>query len=157
MYDYVNLCFFLANLPSVLITSPLSPFSTLPSIVFSLHLSLGPLTSLLSVQQPARYLVSSSTTFTLTPPLRLSFVRPHLEYCSAIWEPTAQTLKRSLESVQLFALKLASKFHPQLIPSLQSHFSGLLSLLCQAHSTFEKCPLFTYEYNYMGVCICSDN
>ena len=50
-------------------------------------------------------------------------VHPHLEYCSAIWAPSSPSLCHSIESVQNFALKLASKFRPSLKSSLQSSFN----------------------------------
>ena len=65
--------------------------------------------------------------------LYLSLVRPILEYCSIIWDPSSSTLSHSLESIQLFALKIASRFHPSLIPSLQSEFN--LSSLRRVRTT----------------------
>ena len=107
----------------------------------------GLTTSLLSAQKLANYLDSSSVTSTLTPPLLhssssiiISLVRPHLEYCSLIWDPSSPTLIRSLESVQLFALKLASKFRPFLIPSLKSQFN--LPSLASRRSYFKLIFLF---------------
>ena len=55
--------------------------------------------------------------------LYVSLVRPHLEYCSAIWAPSSPSLCHSIESVQNFALKLASKFRPSLKSSFQSSFN----------------------------------
>ena len=55
-----------------------------------------------------------------------SLVRPILEYCSPVWSPHSISISNSLESVQSFALKLASKFHtpasspPLSLPSLSS-------------------------------------
>ena len=69
-----------------------------------------------------RHFYSHSSPSTLIK-LYISLIRPHLEYCSLIWDPSSPTLIRSLESVQLFALKLASKFRPFLIPSLKSQFN----------------------------------
>ena len=47
----------------------------------------------------------------------------HLKYCSSIWDPTStSTLSQSLEFVQLFALKLASRFRPHMIPATQFYF-----------------------------------
>ena len=77
--------------------------------------------------------------------LYVSLVRPHLEYCSPVWESSSTSLSHSLESVQHFALKLASKFRPSLIPSFQSQFnlSSLASRrrhACQAHSPLQISP-----------------
>ena len=55
--------------------------------------------------------------------LYVSLVRPHLEYCSAIWAPSSPSLCHRIDSVQLFAIKLASKFRPSLISSIQSCFN----------------------------------
>ena len=54
--------------------------------------------------------------------LYLSLVRPILEYRSIIWYPSSPTLSQSLDSVQHFALKIAAKFRPSLIPSILSSF-----------------------------------
>ena len=55
--------------------------------------------------------------------LYLSLVRPILEYGSIIWDPSSPTLSQSLDSVQRFALKIAAKFRPSLIPSILSTFN----------------------------------
>ena len=41
--------------------------------------------------------------------LYLSLIRPHLEYCSSVWDTSSSTLISSLEKLQHFALKLCSK------------------------------------------------
>ena len=74
-------------------------------------------------------------------------VRPHLEYCSLIWDPSSPTLIRSLESVQLFALKLASKFRPFLIPSLKSQFN--LPSLASRRSYFKLIFLFKLSHELL--------
>ena len=48
---------------------------------------------------------TSSTLLTLY----FTLVRPILEYCSVIWDPSSLTTISALESVQCFALKLVSK------------------------------------------------
>ena len=55
--------------------------------------------------------------------LYISLVRPILEYGSIIWDPSYPTLSHSLDSVQFFALKIASKFRSSLIPIILSEFN----------------------------------
>ena len=57
--------------------------------------------------------------------LYTSLVCPILEYCSPVWSPTSVSLSQSLDSIQSFAIKLASKFYsfslpPYLIPPSRS-------------------------------------
>ena len=59
-------------------------------------------------------------------------VRPHLEYCSIVWDPCSKSLSQSLESVQLFALKLASNFRP-LISSIKCTCK-ISSLVARRHN-----------------------
>ena len=66
--------------------------------------------------------------------LYVSLVRPHLEYCSAIWAPSSPSLCHSIESVQNFALKLASNYRPSLKSSLQSSFNLPNLSTCRLHS-----------------------
>ena len=61
-----------------------------------------------------------------------SLVRPHLEYCSIVWDPSSKSLSQSLESVQLFALKLASNFRP-LISSIKCTCK-ISSLVARRHN-----------------------
>ena len=61
-----------------------------------------------------------------------SLVRPHLEYCSIVWNPSSKSLSQSLESVQLFALKLASNFRP-LISSIKCTCK-ISSLVARRHN-----------------------
>ena len=51
-----------------------------------------------------------------------TLVRPMLEYCSIVWDPSSNLASASLESVQFFVLKLISK-------SWSSSYSTLLSTL----------------------------
>ena len=74
----------------------------------------------------------------------ISLVCPHLEYCSVVWDPSAQTLKCSMESIQRSVSKLASKFCPQLISSLQSHLN--LPSLASHHSYAKLIPPFELFY-----------
>ena len=55
--------------------------------------------------------------------LYLSLVLPILEYGSIIWDPSSPTLSQSLDCVQHFALKIAAKFRPSLIPSILSSYN----------------------------------
>ena len=55
--------------------------------------------------------------------LYLSLVCPIFEYGNIIWDPSSPTLSQSLDSVQHFALKIAAKFRPSLIPSILSSFN----------------------------------
>ena len=41
--------------------------------------------------------------------LNTTFVRPHLEYCSILWDPSSHSVTNSFEKVQFFALKLRYK------------------------------------------------
>ena len=61
--------------------------------------------------------------------LYFSLVRPILEYCSPVWSPSSSALSYKLESVQSFALNLASKFDSDSIASISSshHISSLSS------------------------------
>ena len=88
-----------------------------PSLSWSLHIS--------NVRSKSRkvlglifrhfYRFSSPNTI-----LRLysSLVCPILENCSPVWSPNSVSTSNSLESIQSFALKLASKFHSPASSSL---------------------------------------
>ena len=115
--------------PSLSISS--SPIERVASLVSYCHLtSPGPPTYPQFVVNPVASWVSSSGTFIPIPSpllssssIYVSLVRPHLEYCSAIWAPSSPSLCHRIDSVQLFAIKLASKFRPSLISSIQSCFN----------------------------------
>ena len=97
------------------------PLNRVPSFCYlgvTLTASLSWSTHILSICRKARKILglifrhfyphSSPSTI-----LRLytSLVRPHLEYSSTVWDPSSSSqLSRRLESVQLFALKLAFHF-----------------------------------------------
>ena len=68
-----------------------------------------------------RHFCLNSSTSTLIR-LYITFVHPILEYCAVIWDPSPPSLSHSLESVQRFAIKLASKFRPSLVASIHSDF-----------------------------------
>ena len=90
-----------------------------------------------------RHFYSHSSPSTLIK-LYISLVRLHLEYCSLIWDPSSPTLIRSLESVQLFALKLVRPF---LIPSLKYQFN--LPSLASRRSYFELIFLFKISHELL--------
>ena len=113
------------NLQSPSLLLSVSPFATLASS--SLRLFRGLLTSLVCNKSGKilgllfRYFSPhcSSTLIRLC----ISLVRPILEYGSIIWDPSSPTLSHSLDSVQHFALKIASKFRSSLIPIILSEFN----------------------------------
>ena len=55
--------------------------------------------------------------------LYISLIRPHLEYCSSLWDPSSSAAISSLENVQYFALKLCSKNWSSSYSSLLLHFN----------------------------------
>ena len=67
-----------------------------------------------------RFCLNSSTSTFIR--FYITLIRPILEYCAVIWDPSSPSLSHSLESVQHFAIKLASKFHPSLVASIHSDF-----------------------------------
>ena len=76
-----------------------------------------------------------------------SLVWPILEYCSVVWNPSSCSLSDSLESVQSFALKLASKFHPSLIPSIIHQFS--ISSLSSRWRCAKLITLFKFHHGFL--------
>ena len=127
-------------------------FATLASS--SLLLFHGLLTPLLSASNPIKSLACYSDTFLLTLLLQLSsnsiylsLVRPILEYGSIIWDPSSPTLSQSLDSVQHFALKIAAKFRPSLIPSILSSFN--LPSLTYRRQKAKLIFLFKLLYHYI--------
>ena len=50
-----------------------------------------------------------------------TLIRPHLEYCSSVWDPSSSATVSQLEKIQFFALKLCSK-------NWSSDYSSLLHL-----------------------------
>ena len=89
----------------------------------------------------------SSTLLTLYKML----VRPILEYGAAIWDPPSLTAKSSLESVQHFALKMASKSWASSYPSLLSQFAikplEQRRNICKASSLFKLKFGFSHSIN----------
>ena len=76
--------------------------------------------------------------------LYITLVRPILEYCAVIWDPSSP-LSNSLESVQCFAIKLASKFHLSLVASIHSDVK--LSSLATHHQHAKLIFLFKLFHN----------
>ena len=86
-----------------------------PSLSWSLHISTICSKARKILGLIFRHFYHFSTPVTI---LRLytTLVRPILEYCSPVWSPTSVSLSRSLESIQSFVTKLASKFHSFSLP-----------------------------------------
>ena len=57
--------------------------------------------------------------------LYISLVWPILEYCAPVWSPSSTSFTHSLESVESFALKIASKFGQILLPTTSLNFTPL--------------------------------
>ena len=54
-----------------------------------------------------RFYTNSSTETLLK--LYVAYIRPHLEYCSPVWNPHLKKLVEELENVQKLALKMCMK------------------------------------------------
>ena len=75
--------------------------------------------------------------------LYLALIRPHLEYCSSVWDPSSSSLISSLEKVQYFALKLCSK-------QWSSSYSSLLLLFnCPTLSLRRKFSKLTFLFKVL--------
>ena len=78
-------------------------------------------------------------------------VRPILEYGAAIWDPPSLTAISSLESVQHFAFKMASKSWASSYPSLLSQFAikplEQRRKICKASSLFKLKFGFSHSIN----------
>ena len=74
--------------------------------------------------------------------LYITLVRPILEYCAVIWDPSSPSLSYSLDSVQRFTIKLASKFHFSLVAFIHSYFK--LSSLATHHQHAKLIFLFKF-------------
>ena len=84
----------------------------------------------------------SSTLLTLYKML----VSPILEYGAAIWDPPSLTAISSLESVQHFALKMASKSWASSYPSLLSQFA--IKPLEQRKKNCKASSLFKLKFGF---------
>ena len=75
--------------------------------------------------------------------LYTALVRPHLEYCSTLWDPSSPTVTNSLEKVQFLALKLCSK-------NWSSSYSSLLRKFnCPTLSTRRKISKLTFLFKIL--------
>ena len=117
--------FFSSFPPLYLNGSPLEQVSSFKylGVLISSNLSWSP--HILSICRKSRQLIgilyrlfyrhsSPSSLFKLYSAL----VRPHLEYCSSVWNPSSSATISKLENIQFFALKLCAK-----------KFNGLLTIL----------------------------
>jgi len=76
--------------------------------------------------------------------LYVSLIRPHLEYCSILWDPSSSVSISSLEKVQHFALKLCSK-------SWSSSYSSLLlQFNCSSLSSRRKTAKLIFLYKILN-------
>ncbi len=82
----------------------------------------------------------------------ISLVRPHLEYGCVVWDPYTSKGKQSLEKVQKFACKMASKrwdsgyeelLEQLVLPSLEQRRTHLKCLLYKSSTT---CVTFPQEF-----------
>ena len=74
--------------------------------------------------------------------LYISLVRPHLEYCSSLWDPASSVTISSLENVQFFALKLCSK-------NWSSSYSSLIQFHCPTLSSRRKNAKLIFLYKIL--------
>ncbi|EYC28564.1 hypothetical protein Y032_0007g3290 [Ancylostoma ceylanicum] len=75
-----------------------------------------------------------------------SYVLPHLEYCSQIWNPHTKKLQRKVERVQqIFTRILFYRTATNLLPSLPSYKIGLKHLSLQS-------LLYRRVFNYLSFC-----
>ena len=115
--------------PLVLAGSPIELVSTFkylgvvltPSLSWSTHISsiCSRAGKILGIIFGHFYMYKSSSPTTLIR-LYTFLIRPILGYSAPVWNPSSQSLIHSLESIQLFALKIASRFRPSLIPTLSA-------------------------------------
>ena len=122
----------LDSLPSLTISSNhLQCMSSFHYLGFTRSLSWSP-TFQMSIPNLVKFLASFLDISIISPllintilHLYSSLVHPILKYCSPVWFPNSVSTSNSLESIQPFVLKIASKFHspassPLTLPSLSS-------------------------------------
>ena len=78
--------------------------------------------------------------------LYVTLVRPILEYASVIWDPSSPSVSSSLEAVQHFALKLASKSWSSSYSSLLSFFN--ISSLSHRRARSKVIHIFKLKQGY---------
>ena len=71
--------------------------------------------------------------------LYLTYVRPHLEYAVAVWDPHQQGLINELESVQKFALRASAK-------NWKADYETLIKS-CNVPTLAERRSLLKYYYS----------
>ena len=76
----------------------------------------------------------------------ITLVHPILEYCAVIRDPSSPALSHSLESVQWFTIKLASKFRLSLVASI--HFGFKFSSLATRRQHGKLFFLFKLFHNH---------
>lgn len=72
--------------------------------------------------------------------LYVAYIRPHLEYCSPVWNPHSKKLIEELEKVQKFALKMCTKCWDSNYEDLLA--TSQLSTLEKRRTTASLCHLF---------------
>ena len=108
---------FLSSLPSLFLSgAPLQLVSEFKYLGVTLTSSLSWTTHISSVCAKSRRLLGllyrRFYTFSDSPSLLKlysSLIRPHLEYCSFLWDPHSSHLSSQLEKIQFFAAKICSK------------------------------------------------
>ena len=139
---------FFSTFPSLYLNgSPLELVSSFKylGVLISSNLSWSP--HILSICRKSRQLIgilyrlfyrhsSPSSLFKLYSTL----VRPHLEYCSSVWNPSSSASISKLENIQFFALKLCSKNWSSNYPSLLQLFN--CPLLSSRHTNSKLISLF---------------
>ena len=138
--------------PLVLAGSPIELVSTFKYLGVLLTPSLSWSTHISSICSRARKILGiifrhfykSSSPITLIR-LYTCLVRPILEYSAPVWNPSSQSLIHSLESIQLFALKIASRFRPSLIPTLSASHS--ISPLTNQSNHLKVLTLFKFIHH----------
>ena len=146
---------FFSTFPSLYLNgSPLELVSSFKylGVLISSNLSWSP--HILSICRKSRQLIgilyrlfychsSPSSLFKLYSTL----VRPHLEYCSSVWDPSSSASISKLENIQLFALKLCSKNWSSNYPSLLQLFN--CPLLSSRRTNSKLISLFKILHGHM--------
>ena len=148
---------FFSTFPSLYLNGSLldrvSSFKYL-GILISSNLSWTP--HLLSISRKSRQLIgilyrlfyrhSNPSLFKLYSTL----IRPHLEYCTSVWDPSSSATISQLENIQFFALKLCSKNWSSGYSSLLHLFNSLSLSLHVAKNP--NLPVFPFSKFLMVLC-----